>query len=165
MHQRGGNSSGGAMDNTPLLSERMRKRRAFADRELDAVMYQREQAAAAEIQRMATVAAILNPVVHLTHNSSAVVDPGKQLVLANFNSFLQQFVKPIQQVTPHDVVDVDDADDSSDNVHSEDEEIDVTSDPTPDTANVLGAKCDFAKTKGKITFSVESIIGKAWNNI
>lgn len=45
-------SSSSAMDPPLILSERMRKRRAFADRDLEAVMFQREQqeavAAAAE---------------------------------------------------------------------------------------------------------------------
>ncbi len=63
MHRSGAGGCA-AIDGSPalpsLVSERMRKRRAFADRELEDVMLQREQAAV-EIQRSLATSASQPP--------------------------------------------------------------------------------------------------------
>lgn len=110
------------------MSERMRKRRAFADRDLDAVMFQREQQAA-EIQRL---------------SADIPIQPGwNPLHPIRFP------VLPFQlfQTLHPPVIKIENKEDEESDI-----EVDVTSHPpSPQPSN---------SNKSKISFSVESIIGR-----
>ena len=118
----------------PPLSERMRKRRAFADRDLDAVMFQREQHAA-ELQRLAGDNKTLPGGWNALHPIRFQVLPFQHHPL-----FQQAAIPLVVKKESHPT-------DSDSDV-----EVDVTS-PSPPITSVI-------PNKSKISFSVESIIGR-----
>lgn len=127
----------------PPLSERMRKRRAFADRDLDAVMFQREQQAA-ELQRLTGCGDTTPPPGLQSPYWNALHPIRFQVLPFQHHPLFQQ--KAIPLVVKTESKQTDDSEDS-------DVEVDVTtsSPPTPPTS---------VPVKSKISFSVESIIGR-----
>lgn len=124
----------------PLLSERMRKRRAFADRDLEAVMFQREQqaAAAAELMRHTS------PLGWATHQPVFRFHPHLPFHLGQHpNNAL--FLPPVTNIK------VEEEDDDS--------EVDVTSSCSPPPPPAVTTPVS-RNNSSKISFSVESIIGR-----
>ncbi|XP_057365168.1 doublesex- and mab-3-related transcription factor A2-like [Daphnia carinata] len=140
------------------LSERMRKRRAFADRDLDAVMFQREQQAAVELHRVSgnspggdTTPPPSSAQAHPTCWNA--LHPIRFHVLPLHQHFVQQSCAlPFTVKTEANPSDSDDSD----------IEVDVISTPSSPPSPLLPCS-DIsvnANNKSKISFSVESIIGR-----
>ncbi|XP_046463360.1 protein male abnormal 3-like [Daphnia pulex] len=148
----------------PPLSERMRKRRAFADRDLDAVMFQREQQAAVELQRFnispgcggdatpppSSLGPAPSPCWNALHPIRFHVLPFHQHLIQ------QQTHHPLCQLPL--VVKTEAKPSESDD---SDVEVDVISTPsTPPSPILLPSVSSSNTNKSKISFSVESIIGR-----
>lgn len=141
----------------PPMSERMRKRRAFADRDLDAVMFQREQQAA-EMQR-------------LTGNGGQTPSPIPHPPCWNALHPIRFHVLPFQpqlfqQIQHHHSIHLPVIKMETNQIDDEDSdiEVDVTSNPpSPPPSSIVTNKLNnnnVAINKSKISFSVESIIGR-----